>query len=190
MIRPIHTTRVAPSELELGAILPGCAAVNARAAKRARLRPDRSTVLPITPLVANSDPRGSLSELLTTRDAAIEPIVHVYQVTAAAGSVRAWVYHRLQFDRLAFANGRFEIALFDIRPGSPTLNQLAVFILGRENPALLRIPPLVVHGVCNTGSETATFINMPTRAYDPAAPDKCRLSKDDPRIPYVFNARA
>jgi dTDP-4-dehydrorhamnose 3,5-epimerase len=49
-----------------------------------------------TALIAHADDRGSLSELLATRDGPIEPIVHVYQVAAAPGSVRAWVYHRVQ----------------------------------------------------------------------------------------------
>jgi dTDP-4-dehydrorhamnose 3,5-epimerase len=44
----------------------------------------------------------------------------------------------------------------------------------------------VVHGVQNRGSENAYFINMPTRAYDPAAPDKSRLPANHPGIPYVF----
>lgn len=79
--------------------------------------------------------------------------------------------------------------LYDIRPGSPTINRLAVFTLGSEQPARLRIPPLVIHGVMNIGSETATFVNMPTLAYDPSEPDKCRLAEDDPRIPYKFDAR-
>ncbi|MEA2876487.1 MAG: dTDP-4-dehydrorhamnose 3,5-epimerase [Hyphomicrobiales bacterium] len=143
----------------------------------------------ITPLAVNSDPRGSLSELLTARDGPIEPIVHIYQVTAPAGSIRAWVYHRHQFDRLAFGTGRFEVVLYDIRSGSATANRLDVFHLGLEQPVLLRIPPFVVHGVRNIGSETATFVNMPTRTYDPGAPDKYRLNWDDPRIPFRFDGR-
>lgn len=141
----------------------------------------------LTPIVAHSDERGSLSELLTTRDGPIEPIVHVYQVTSMAGSIRAWVYHRKQFDRLAFVNGRFEIALYDIRPKSPSANRINVLVLGIERPALLRIPPLVIHGVRNIGAETATFINLPTRAYDPRHPDKCRLRVGDPRMPFSFD---
>jgi dTDP-4-dehydrorhamnose 3,5-epimerase len=141
----------------------------------------------LTPIVANSDERGSLSELLTTRDGPIEPIVHVYQVTSMAGSIRAWVYHRKQFDRLAFINGRFKIALYDIRPGSPSANRVNVLVLGSEHPALLRIPPLVIHGVGNIGAETATFVNLPTRAYDPRDPDKCRLRVSDPRMPFRFD---
>ena len=41
-------------------------------------------------LQPGSDDRGDLFELLTTRNGAIEPIVHVYQVWAEPGSIRAW----------------------------------------------------------------------------------------------------
>ena len=141
----------------------------------------------VTPLVANADDRGALFELLTTRDGATEPIVHVYQVMAAPGSIRAWVYHRKQYDRLAYTMGQFEIVLYDSRPESPTVNLLNVFALGAEQPALLRIPPLVIHGVRNRGSEPAYFVNMPTRAYFRDDPDKARLRYGDPRVPYTFD---
>jgi dTDP-4-dehydrorhamnose 3,5-epimerase len=143
----------------------------------------------LTSLNANSDQRGSLRELLTTRDGSIEPLVHVYQVIAQAGSIRAWVYHRRQSDRLAFCEGSFEVALYDIRPQSPTINQLVVFRFGSERPARLTIPPLVIHGVMNIGHHAASFVNMPTQPYVPSDPDKYRLAYPDPRIPYQFNVR-
>ena len=142
--------------------------------------------LSVTPLVSSDDDRGSLVELLTTRDAAIEPIVHVYQVLSEPGSVRAWVYHRHQFDRLAFTMGSFEVALYDVRPGSPTARRLNVFALGAARPALMRIPPYVVHGVRNTSSEMSSFVNLPTRAYRHDTPDKVRLPYGDPRVPHRF----
>jgi dTDP-4-dehydrorhamnose 3,5-epimerase len=140
----------------------------------------------VTDLTPHADERGSLCELLTTRDGPIEPLVHVYQVSAAPRSVRAWVYHKHQHDRLAFTNGTFEVVLYDLRPGSPTLNHLNVFRLGAARPASVRIPPCVVHGVRNAGAEWATFVNMPTRPYDHASPDKCRIGHDDARMPYRF----
>ncbi len=151
--------------------------------------PDLIDGVAATPLISNADARGSLIELLTTRDGPIEPIVHVYQVFAAPGSIRAWVYHRHQYDRLAFTMGRFKIALYDARRGSRTANRLNVFALGAERPCLLRIPPFVIHGVHNAGLEGACFMNLPTNVYDRSAPDKARLPYDDPRIPYVFDAR-
>lgn len=141
----------------------------------------------LTPLAVNTDGRGSLIELLTSRDQMIEPIVHVYQVIAGADSIRAWVYHRWQYDRLAFANGKLRIALYDIREESPTRGKLNVFVLGSEKPSLLRIPPLVVHGVQNMSSLPTTFVNMPTAAYDPKNPDKFRIPADDPRVPFRFD---
>lgn len=140
-----------------------------------------------TALIATADSRGHLFELLTTRDAVIDDIVHVYQVHAAPGSIRAWVYHRHQRDRLVFTSGCFEVILYDIRPDSPTMNRLNVFQVGEEQPCLFDIPPFVIHGVHNSG-EQAFFLNMPTHVYNPNAPDKWRLPWNDPRIPYSFNA--
>jgi dTDP-4-dehydrorhamnose 3,5-epimerase len=142
-----------------------------------------------TPLVANSDERGWLFELLTTRDGGVEPIVHIYQVFAVPGSIRAWIYHRHQFDRLAFTQGQFEVALYDIRPDSPTANRVNFFAVGAAQPCLIRIPPFVVHGVRNAGPEESAFVNMPTKAYDRNAPDKARILFDDSRVPFVFDER-
>ncbi|CEG08974.1 dTDP-4-dehydrorhamnose 3,5-epimerase [Afipia felis] len=141
----------------------------------------------ITPLARRTDNRGSLIELLTTRDNIIEPIVHVYLVEAKAGSVRAWVYHRRQHDRLAYTQGCFQVALYDIREKSPTFKKLSVLTFGKDRPAMLRIPPYVVHGVKNIGDEDSTFVNLPTNIYDPKNPDKSRISASDPRIPFSFN---
>jgi dTDP-4-dehydrorhamnose 3,5-epimerase len=155
--------------------------------------PDTSEMIDgvsLTPLTLHSDSRGSLTELLTLRDGGIEPIVHVYQVTAHAGSCRAWIYHRLQDDRLAFTNGRFRIVLYDIRENSPTRNMLNVFTFGAERPMRLVIPSLVIHGVKNIGDEASQFHNLPTSIYNPRAPDKHRLPWDDPRIPYSFAEQA
>jgi dTDP-4-dehydrorhamnose 3,5-epimerase len=140
----------------------------------------------VTSLVLNGDDRGSLCELLTTRDGPIEPIAHVYQVAAAPGSVRAWVYHRFQRDRLTFTTGDFEIALYDLRSDSPTWKTLNVFQAGERQPTFVSIPPFVAHGVKNIGAATGYFTNLPTKAWDPASPDKRRIHWDDPRIPHSF----
>lgn len=140
----------------------------------------------VTPLTIFSDDRGALVELLTQRDEPQDEIVHVYRVTAEPGSIRAWVYHKLQDDRLAYTEGQFRVALYDIRPDSPTYGVLEVLEVGEKNPCRLRIPPYVVHGVINDGERAASFVNMPTRVYDPARPDKSRLPYPDERVPFRF----
>jgi len=134
----------------------------------------------------SDDHRGSLIELLTTRDGPIAPIVHVYQVHAGPRSIRAWVYHKLQSDRLCFTSGRFRVVLYDARQGSPTAGRLNEFVVGRDNMIILTIPPLVIHGVENLEDTASVFVNLPTRAYNHADPDKYRLAADSPLIPYAF----
>ncbi len=137
-------------------------------------------------LSANPDGRGQLTVLMSDRHGPDLQTPHVYLVETAPRSVRAWVYHKRQNDRLAYTNGHLRIVLYDLRPESPTYKVLNVIDAGEANKILLTIPPFVVHGVQNPTDTPAYFVNMPTRAYDPARPDKSRLPVDHPGIPYRF----
>ncbi len=141
----------------------------------------------IEPLIFRKDGRGHLVELMTRRGGQLTEIVHVYQVYAAPGSVRAWVYHQRQDDRLSYTQGAFRLVLWDIRDSSPTKGMLNVLDVGLANPCRVTIPAYVVHGLKNTGSEMASFVNCPTNWYDPANPDKARLPVDHPGVPYSFD---
>lgn len=141
----------------------------------------------ILPLQSASDHRGILTELLTKRDNIIEEIVHVYQVLAKPGSRRAWIYHLDHSDRLSFTNGDFRIVLYDLRTKSPTYGVMNVMVAGIQQPLYLEIPPRVVHGVHNMGNGDASYVNMPTKFWDPLNPDKFRLHEKDPRIPFNFD---
>lgn len=133
-----------------------------------------------------SDDRGDLFELLTTRDEPIEPIVHVYQVFCEPGSIRAWVFHQRQADRLCFTTGHLRIALYDLRADSPTAGALVTLHAGIDAPMILRIPEFVAHGIQNVGTERTAFINMPTNVYRHDDPDKSRLPFDTPLIPFTW----
>jgi len=138
-------------------------------------------------LVTHEDERGDLTVLISDLNEAIAPVPHVYLVTADPGSIRAWVYHKRQTDRLAYTNGNLRVVLYDLRPESTTYGKLNIIDVGESNRVLLIIPSEVVHGVQNRGLTAATFVNMPTRAYDPAWPDKSRVPYNHPGIPYVFD---
>jgi dTDP-4-dehydrorhamnose 3,5-epimerase len=137
-------------------------------------------------LLPMADGRGSLCVLMSDRFGEIYRAPHVYLVTAAARSIRAWVYHKRQSDRLAYVAGKLRIVLYDLRPESPTHGAVNVIEAGADNPLLLTIPPFVVHAVQNPTDADTVFVNMPTRAYDPANPDKSRVPFDHPGIPYRF----
>lgn len=148
--------------------------------------PDPIDGVRVRRLVGNRDGRGELTVLMTSLDDATAIAPHVYHVVAEPQSIRAWVYHKVQADRLAFFAGSFRLVLYDIRPDSPTHGRLNVLDVGAANRALVTIPPFVIHGVQNRDTRPASFINMPTRPYDPARPDKSRLPYGHPDIPYAF----
>ena len=133
-----------------------------------------------------ADARGDLTVLMSDLYDATHHAPHVYLVTAASKSVRAWVYHKRQHDRLAYTAGDFRVVLYDLRKDSPTYGKLNVLDVGENNKILLTIPPLVVHGVQNRGDQSVQFVNLPTKAYDPGNPDKSRFPKDTTEIPYTF----
>jgi len=121
---------------------------------------------------------------MTTRDGEFQPLVHAYQVWAEPGSIRAWVLHVGQTDRLCFTSGSFQVALCDLRPDSPTAGAIVSLRIGADAPVRLTIAPSVAHGVRNLGTERAAFVNFPTKLYDHAAPDKSRLPYDTNLIPF------
>lgn len=93
-------------------------------------------------LEARADGRGNLVVLMSDRFGESYRTPHVYLVTAAARSVRAWVYHKRQFDRLAYTQGRLRVVLYDLRPDSPTYQVVNVLDVeqGSAHDSALRGP--------------------------------------------------
>lgn len=142
----------------------------------------------VRPAVTHLDERGELTEVYSEPWGVIdEPVTHVYQVIATPGSIRAWIVHRKQSDRLFFSLGRLKLVLFDDRDDSATRGRLEELFFGERRRALVVIPPGVFHAVQNVGTTDALYINLPTRIFDHADPDKFRLPLDTDRIPYRFD---
>src|SRR5215216_5516007 len=96
MINPIKSAFIASPGLKLADFAADAPAPHAGRNANAVHNEGMIEGVSVSKLISHSDSRGSLCELLTARDGPIEPIVHVYEVTALAGSIRAWVYHRWQ----------------------------------------------------------------------------------------------
>lgn len=136
------------------------------------------------------DERGTICEMYNPAwDFSDAPLVYVYQTTVRPGKVKGWVVHRKQDDRLFITLGSLKWVLYDDRPDSPTYKKLNVLYLSEQNRGLLLVPSGVYHAVQNVGYTDAVFINMPTRAYDYADPDKYRLPLNTDLIPYRFENR-
>ena len=138
--------------------------------------------------VTHEDERGDLTEIYDPAWGIMEaPLVYVYQTTIRPGRVKGWVYHKLQHDRLFVSNGWLKIVLYDMRPASPTHGLVNEIFASERRRRLVTIPPLVLHAVENLGLNEGVFVNMPTRPYNHADPDKYRVALDAPDVPYSFD---
>ena len=135
------------------------------------------------------DERGVVMELLRSDDALFEKFGQAYLSTVYPGVVKGWHYHKIQTDNFAIVRGMAKVVLYDDRDGSPTRGELAEFFIGEQNPALLKIPPMVLHGVKGIGAEPAYMINCPTEPYNAEHPDEYRRPPDDPAIPYDWQRK-
>lgn len=135
------------------------------------------------------DERGEVCEIYDPAwGVAPEPLVYVYTALIRPGRIKGWVYHKAQIDRMFVLSGFLKIVLYDMREGSPTCGMVNEFHLTERNRGLVVIPPFVVHAVQNVGMIDGAFVNMPSRPYDHANPDKYRVERAD--VPYSFDKGA
>jgi len=139
------------------------------------------------------DERGRLMEILRRDDPFFREFGQVYLTTAYPGVVKAWHYHKKQYDNLVVISGMLKVALFDDREDSPTRGQVDQFFLGDYNPQLLHIPPGVYHGFKCISLQEALVINCPSEPYNYEEPDEYRLPPHAPatkmKIPYDWGRK-
>ncbi len=140
-------------------------------------------------LTLHSDERGKLMELLRADDEVFEEFGQVYMTTCVPGFVKAWHLHKVQVDNFACVKGGVRLGLFDGRDGSPTKGVAQEFILGLNDPVLVRIPAWVYHGFECASGEESIVINVPSMPYNKESPDEFRLPFDSPEIPFRWNAK-
>ena len=141
----------------------------------------------VRPATTHPDDRGSVCEMFNHAcDLHPDPLDYVYHVMIRPGKVKGWVVHREQDDRIFVSQGTVRFALYDDRAESPTYKLVNEIFVSDQNRGLIIIPKGVYHAVQNVGNSDAIFINMPTKAYNHANPDKYRLPLDNDIIPYRF----
>lgn len=130
------------------------------------------------------DERGRLMEMLRSDEELFKGFGQLYLTTAYPGAVKAWHYHKKQWDHFVCIRGMMKVVLFDNRAESPTKGRVNEFFLGEHNPALLQIPPLVYHGFKCISDYEAIVLNCPTQTYNYADPDEFRVDPHSNDIPY------
>ena len=135
------------------------------------------------------DERGRLMEILRADDPEFIKFGQVYMTTGYPGVVKAWHFHKKQYDNFACLKGMMKVVLYDSREGSPTKGEVNEFFLGEHNNILLQIPPFVYHGFKCISDTEAMIINCCTEMYNRAEPDEYRLPPHGGDIPYDWSRK-
>jgi dTDP-4-dehydrorhamnose 3,5-epimerase len=136
------------------------------------------------PLRVMCDERGRLMEMLRCDDSIYKGFGQIYLTSAYPGVVKAWHYHKLQWDHFVVVSGMMKVVLYDSREDSPTKGEVNEFFLGDHNPTLVQIPPMVYHGFKCVSDREAIVINCPTEPYQYKNPDEFRVDPHINDIPY------
>lgn len=147
-------------------------------------------------LIKHTDARGFFIEQLKRgdRDDQGRPFVDTHPfaqmsrsiVYARGGNppepIKAFHWHRYQWDYWDVVAGNARIVLVDLREESPTSGTVQVLMAGDDSPLMVAIPPLVAHGYQCLGTRDVHLVYYVTKPYDADDPDEGRIRFDDPRI--------
>ena len=98
-------------------------------------------------LITNIDDRGSLTEIWSDswkKEPIAKKIAHVYYNTTHEGVIKGWHVHEKTFSQYTCVGGSMQVVLVDARKKSKTFGFVDEFLIGKENPSYIKIPPGVL----------------------------------------------
>ncbi len=153
--------------------------------------PDLIEGVELFPVTLYPDDRGYFLEVLRAGRGLVESFdPAAMQVSAAVnypGIIKAFHFHRYQTDCFAPLAGMLQVALVDLRQGSPTFGVRNTIYAGALRPWQVLIPPGVGHGYKVLGVEPSVLVYATNRFYDPQ--DEGRIPYNDPGINYDWETQ-
>jgi len=135
------------------------------------------------------DDRGFLAELIKFGEETFCEVKQTNYTETFPGVIKAFHWHRKQFDVWFVVRGSAQVVLHDMRVTSTTYKQTQVICAGEDNPCLILIPPGVAHGYRVLGNEKVGLLYHTSEAYDPANPDEERIPFDDSGINFDWTTK-
>jgi dTDP-4-dehydrorhamnose 3,5-epimerase len=184
------TDRLLASSEDLELALPECqkglgAVIGSPASK------DLIAGVRVQAVAVHPDDRGYFLEVQRLgQGLAAEFQLETTQISAAlnyAGAVKAFHYHLHQTDCWVPVKGLLQVALADLRIGSPTFGLRNTLYIGPMQPWQLLIPPGVAHGYKVIGHDDAMLVYLTDRFYNPK--DEGRIPYNDPSINYDWETQ-
>lgn len=136
-----------------------------------------------------SDDRGFFSEIIKFGQETFCQVKQTSYTETYPGVIKAFHWHKKQYDVWFPVSGSIQIVLHDIRKNSPTQGQTQVIYAGENNPTLVLIPPGVIHGYRVLGNKPAGLFYHTDQVYNPENPDEQRIPFNDPRIGFDWSTR-
>ena len=140
----------------------------------------------IQPFAIYPDDRGYFLEVARAGMGIISGhATETLQVSAALsypGTIKAFHFHRRQTDLWCPVMGVLQVALVDLREGSPTFGLRNTMYVGPLRSWQVLIPPGVGHGYKVAGTEAAMLVYVTDRYYYPS--DEGRIGHNDAGINY------
>jgi len=122
----------------------------------------------IIDLYAHRDQRGHLIELFR------EDILASYGFKLPRMGYISWTHpgilrgpheHMHQTDVFVFVEGQWKLTLLDNNRFSDGFGEVVSYEFGKSKPAIVVIPPRIIHGYRNIGKEMSFVLNFPDKLY-------------------------
>ncbi len=136
-----------------------------------------------------ADDRGFFAEIAKFGEETFKEIKQTSYTETYPGVIKAFHWHKKQYDIWFPVSGNIEIVLYDVRKDSSTKNETQVIYAGQNNPLLILIPPGVAHGYRVLGNQTAGLFYHTSEAYNAENPDEQRIPFDDPKIGFNWQTK-
>ncbi|MGJ3259855.1 MAG: dTDP-4-dehydrorhamnose 3,5-epimerase [Rhodospirillales bacterium] len=133
------------------------------------------------------DERGPLMHMLRSDWPGFSGFGEVYFSCVAPGAVKAWRRHTRMTMQLAVPSGAVELAMYDVRPDSPSNGELQIETLSPDSAdtyALLIVPPGIWSGFRGVADSPSIVANCASIPHDPWEAET--LPPDDPSIPHIW----
>jgi len=130
------------------------------------------------------DDRGFFSEVIKDGEETFREVKQTSYTETYPGVVKAFHWHKKQYDVWFPMKGSFQVVLYDLREDSSTFKQTQVIYAGEDNPLLILIPPKVAHGYRVLGNKRAGLLYHTSEVYNSDNPDEERIAFDDKDVAF------
>lgn len=131
------------------------------------------------------DDRGMVMHMLRRDSFDFSTIGEVYFSLVYPGFIKGWKKHKIMFQNYAVCTGQIKLVVYDDRENSKTKGQIQTIVTGRDQFALIHIPPMVWYSHIGLSSEPSVIVNCTTLQNTDG--EIVRLPIDTPLIPFHWD---